>query len=378
MAKVVIVAGYGPSLVRFRGPLIRAMVDAGHDVTALSPEAEPPAGFEGTGAGYRPFPQLERAGTDPVRDLATIRGLVATFRSLRPDLVLCYTVKPVIYGTLAAWVAGVPRRWALVTGLGYLFLSDGTRRQRVVQAIARPMYAAAMRVATGVFLQNPDDVRDLQDAGVLPRGARVVMVAGSGIDVERFEASPVPEGPPSFLFVGRLLRDKGVFELVEAARLLRARGVQAAVRLLGFLDPNPASVQAADLERWQAEGVVEYLGETDDVRPFLAACSIFVLPSYREGTPRSSLEAMAVGRPVITTDVPGCRETVSHGDNGLLVAVKDPVALADAMERLAGDRAEQVRMGARGRALAETRFDVRKVVATMLSAMALGADGRDG
>jgi glycosyltransferase involved in cell wall biosynthesis len=373
VSKVVIVAGYGPSLVRFRGPLLRALVDGGHEVVAVSCEPEPPEGFAALGATYLAVPELQRAGTDPVRDLRTIAALVRLFRRLRPDVVLSYTVKPVIYGTLAARLTRVPRRWALVTGLGYLFLDDGTRKQRVVQAIARPMYAAAMRSATGVFLQNPDDVRDLQDVGVLPRSQRVVLVAGSGIDVDRFVPSPVPEGPPVFLFVGRLLRDKGVVELVQAARLLQQRGVACRVQLLGPLDPNPACVSAEEVAGWRREGVVEVLGETRDVRPYLAACTVFVLPSYREGTPRSSLEAMAVGRAVITTDVPGCRETVTHGDNGLLVTVKDPVSLADAMARLAGDRAEVVRMGARGRALAETKFDVRKVVAAMAAALDLTA-----
>jgi len=370
---VVIVAGYGKSIVSFRGPLIRGMVVAGHRVTVVSPDPGPPAGFAALGAEYRPLPELERAGTDPVRDLGTVRALYRLFRHVKPDVVLSYTVKPVIYGTLAATAARVPQRWALVTGLGYLFISDGSRKQRAVQAVARPLYAAALRSANGVFLQNPDDARDLQEAYILPKTQRVVLVAGSGIDVDRFVASPVPAGPPVFLFVGRLLRDKGVFELVEAARQLRARGIAATVQLLGFLDPNPSSVQRADLDAWAAEGVVDYLGETDDVRPYLAACTVFVLPSYREGTPRSVLEAMAVGRAVITTDAPGCRETVTHGDNGLLVPVKDAGALAEAMATLATDRERVVQMGERGRALAEGRFDVRKVVAAMLGAMDLDA-----
>lgn len=370
MAGVVIVSSLGKSLVSFRGPLIRHLVARGHRVTAMAPEAEAPAGLDALGARYRSLP-LERAGTDPLRDARAIWKLARVFRELRPDVVLSYNVKPVVYGTLAAALARVPRRYALVTGLGYLFLPDGTLKQRLVQGVARPLYRSALTAATAVFVQNPDDANDLRAVHVLPRRKRVVQVAGSGIDLNEFPAHPVPDGPPVFLFVGRLLKDKGVFELVDAARRLRRVHPEARVRLIGGLDPNPSSASAADVAAWQAEGVVEYLGETRDVRPFLRDCTVFVLPSYREGTPRSVLEAMATGRAVVTTDAPGCRETVVHGDNGLLVTVRDAASLADAMQRLASDPAEVRRMGARSRGIAEQRFDVERVVAAMLETMQL-------
>jgi glycosyltransferase involved in cell wall biosynthesis len=368
VATVVIVSGLARSLVLFRGPLLRRMIELGHQVIAMAPEVEPPEGLPAP-VRYRSLP-LQRAGTDPVQDLRVIRSLARTFRELRPDVVLGYNVKPMVYALLAARLASVPRRYALVTGLGYLFLPDGTRRQRLVSAIARPLYRLALQSATAVFLQNPDDERDLRRSHLLPRGKTTVRVAGSGIDLQQFPRAPLPDSPPRYLFVGRLLRDKGVFEFVEAARQVKERLPDATFALLGALDPNPSSVQSHDLQRWQSEGVVEYLGTTDDVRPHLRAATVFVLPSYREGTPRSVLEAMATGRPIVTTDAPGCRETVIDGDGGFLVPVRSSEALARAMIRLA-DPALAARMGAQSHQRAREVFDVRQVVQTMLDAMAL-------
>jgi glycosyltransferase involved in cell wall biosynthesis len=369
VATVVIISGLARSLTLFRGPLLRRLLHLGHHVITMAPEPDPPPGLLDLGAHYRSLP-LQRAGTNPLQDLRVIRSLARTFRELRPDVVLGYNVKPMVYALLAAQLAAVPRRYALVTGLGYLFLPDGSRRQRLVSAVARPLYRLALQSATAVFLQNPDDERDLRKSHLLPRRQTVVRVAGSGIDLDQFPRAPLPEGPPRYLFIGRLLRDKGVFEFVDAARQVRQRLPDATFALLGATDPNPSSVQQADLARWQAEGVVEYLGTTDDVRPHLRAATVFVLPSYREGTPRSVLEAMATGRPIVTTDAPGCRETVIDGEGGFLVPVRSSEALAQAMIRLA-DPALAARMGAASHQRAREVFDVRQVVQTMLAAMAL-------
>ncbi|MEQ1505412.1 MAG: glycosyltransferase family 4 protein, partial [Myxococcota bacterium] len=371
VARVVVVSGLARSLVSFRGPLLARFVALGHEVVAMAPEAEAPAGLDALGVSYRPL-RLDRAGTDARSDLRAIGSLAATFRELRPEVVLGYNVKPMVYAMLAAAAVRVPRRYALVTGLGYLFLDDGTRRQRLVRWVARPMYRAALTAATGVFVQNPDDERDLRDAHVLPRRKPTIRVMGSGIDVRAFPTVPVPDGPARFLFVGRLLRDKGVFEFVDAARAVRARHPEVTFAIAGGLDPNPSSVGADVLRGWERDGTVAYLGEVPDVRPHLRACTVFVLPSYREGTPRSVLEAMATGRAAITTDAPGCRETVSDGDNGLLVPVRDAGALAAAMERFVADPSLAVRMGAAGRRRAEQLFDVERVVSTMVAAMRLG------
>ncbi|MEQ1564254.1 MAG: glycosyltransferase family 4 protein [Myxococcota bacterium] len=365
MATVVVVSGLARSLVLFRGHLLRALVARGDTVIAMAPEAEAPDGLEALGVRYQPLP-LDRAGTNPIRDLEVIARLAQRFRALQADIVLGYNVKPMVYAVLAARLARVPRRYALVTGLGYLFLPDGTLRQRVVGWVARPLYRAALQSASAVFVQNPDDERDLRSAHLLPRRARVVQLPGSGIDLAQFPASPTPEGPARVLFVGRLLKDKGVHEFVEAARRVKARHPEVTFSIVGGLDPNPSAVSAATVEGWQREGAIEYLGETRDVRPFLRGCTLFVLPSYREGTPRSVLEAMATGRAVVTTDAPGCRETVTDGHNGLLVPTRDPDALARAIGQLVEDPATCARMGAAGRAVAEERFDVTIVVSRML------------
>ncbi|MEZ4240575.1 MAG: glycosyltransferase family 4 protein [Myxococcota bacterium] len=373
MARVVIVSGLARSLVTFRGPLLARIAANGHEVLAMAPEARAPEGLAEIGVSYEPLP-LERAGVDALGDVSAIARLTARFRELRPDVVLGYNVKPMIYAMLAAAVAGVPRRYALVTGLGYLFIPDGTRRQRWLNLLARPLYRAGLSAANAVFVQNPDDEADLRRAHVLSRRQRTVAVAGSGIDLRAFPQRPVPAGPPRFLFVGRLLRDKGVFEFVSAAQRVRAAGAgRASFAVAGGLDPNPSAVSAQVLADWQREGQVAYLGEVPDVRPHLAACTVFVLPSYREGTPRSVLEALATGRAVVTTDAPGCRQTVRHWDNGLLVPVRDAGALASAMERFVADPSLAVRMGERGRRLAEDVFDVERVVDTMVEAMGLAA-----
>lgn len=370
MANVVVVSGLGKSLVTFRGPLLARLVQRGHAVTAMAPDLAAPTGLAELGASYAPLP-VDRTGLDPTRDLRVIDQLRRTLRDLRADVVLGYNVKPMIHAMLAAAAAGVRHRYALVTGLGYLFLPDGTMRQRVVSWLARPLYRAALEAASAVFVQNPDDERDLRAARLLPSRRRVVRVAGSGIDLRAFEEHPVPGGPPRFLFVGRLLQDKGIYEYVDAARRVRAVHPEVEVAVLGGLDKNPSAVSPTTLDEWRREGVIEYLGETTDVRPYLRSCSVFVLPSYREGTPRSVLEAMAVGRAVITTDAPGCRETVVNGENGWLVPVKDATVLANVMLRFAQDASLARVMGARSRQLAVDRFDVERVVSTMVATMSL-------
>jgi len=371
VSHVVVLAGYGPSLVGFRGALIRSMVDRGHRVTAIAPDPQPPRGFEALGAAYEPC-RLERTGTRPLRDLRASLGLVRQLRRLRPDVVLAYTMKPVSYGMLASRAARVPGRYALVTGLGYLFIRDGSRRQRLVRMMALPLLRAGLAASSAVFVQNPDDRADLIDEGVLRATHPTVRFWGSGVDLGDYAPQPVPAGPPVFLLVARLLRDKGIREFVDAARRVHAQAPAARFVLVGPTDPNPAGIPQAELEAWREEGLVEVAGATTDVRPFLAACTVYVLPSYREGTPRSVLEAMAVGRPVITTDVPGCRETVDDQVNGFLVPAKDAPALAEAMLRYLSDPSLVEVHAKESLRMARERFDVRKVNAAMMQAMGLG------
>jgi glycosyltransferase involved in cell wall biosynthesis len=373
--RVAVIAGWAPSLVKFRGPLLAAMVARGHEVTAMAPEgsgsdAEVRSQLAALGVGFAPI-ELQRAGIDPVADARAIRGLVRRLRALRPDLVLGYTIKPVIYGSLAARLAGVPHRAAMITGMGSGLTGARTRKQRLVAAIARALYRAGLAQCEVVIFQNPDDRAALAALGAIPSHARVAVVRGSGVDLAHYAPRPLPAGPPVFVFLGRLLRDKGIAEYVAAARSVRARYPAARFQILGWLDPNPESLTERELAAVVAEGAVEYLGASDDVRPHLAAAHVLVLPSYREGTPRSVLEAMSMNRAVITTDAPGCRDTVIDGESGLIVPVRDARALAAAMIRLAASPTLLARLAAAGRARAVELYDAHEVAASVLAVLGL-------
>ncbi len=373
-ARVMVVGGHADSLIHFRGPLLRRLVAEGHDVTACAPDAGADVRRElaALGIAYRHVP-IQRAGMNPMRDVGTVRALTALYREVQPDLVLTYTIKPVIYGSLAARLSRVPRICSLITGLGYSF-GTATLRQRALNPVVQSLFRFALAHNEVVFFQNPDDLRQFVDAG-LASDRQAVLVNGSGVDLEHFRVAPLPEGTPTFLLTTRLLWEKGVGEYVEAARTLKAKYPTARFRLLGPLDPNPAAVSRAQLDAWSAEGVIEYLGSTNDVRPAIADTSVFVLPSaYREGTPRSILEAMAMGRAIITTDAPGCRETVRGDENGFLVPVSDSIALASAMERFLRDPGLVAPMGMRSRAIAEEKYDVHLVNRVMMRAMGLSAE----
>jgi len=373
--RVVVIGGWAPSLLTFRGPLLATMVARGHEVTAMAPEA----GSGGTcvrarlaalGVRFEPI-ELQRAGIDPVADTKAIHALVRRLRTLRPDLVLGYTIKPAIYGSLAARLAGVPNRAVMITGMGSALASVRTVKQRLVAAIARTLYRAGLAQCQVVIFQNPDDRDELARLGAIPPHARVAVVRGSGVDLAHYAPQPLPSGPPVFVFLGRLLRDKGIAEYVAAARMVRERYPGATFRIAGWLDPNPESLTQRELDAVVADGTVEYLGATDDVRPHLAAAHVLVLPSYREGTPRSVLEAMSMNRAVITTDAPGCRETVVDGESGLIVPVRDARALAAAMIRLVASPALLARIAAAGRARAALLYDAHTVAAGVLAVLGL-------
>lgn len=370
--RVLVLASFAPSLINFRGQLIADMVQAGHEVVASAPGSDDAvaAQLAARGARYQPAP-IQRTGLNPLFDVWSIARLTGLLRELRPEVLFSYTHKPVIYGSLAARLARVPQVFAMITGLGYAFTEGRQLGRCVLREVTTRLYRTSLRSAAGVFFQNPDDLAEFRRLAIVSDRHRLIRVNGSGVDVDRFAYAPPASGPPTFLLIARLLRDKGIGEYVEAARLLRARHPQARFRLLGAADTNPAAIAPAEIERWHAEGVIDYLGEAPDVRPFLHDSTVYVLPSYREGTPRTVLEAMACGRAVITTDAPGCRETVTPGDNGFLVPVGDAPALAEAMERFILEPELARSMGLRSRALAEEKYDVRRVNAVMLGAMGL-------
>lgn len=348
------------------------MVSRGHVVTGIAPDGSEAVeeDLKTIGVRFRAV-DLRRAGVDPFADLRTVVELVRLFREIRPDLVFAYTMKPSLYGMLAARLVRVQHRAVMITGLGYAFTGDVGLRQQVARQVAVQLFRRVFTSDQTIFFQNPDDLQAFRDRRLVPLGARVELVRGSGVDLLHYAPSALPLGPTRFLYVGRLLRSKGIYEYVEAAR--RVREIRGPVQfdVLGWIDANPESVSEAELAEWKRENVINYLGSVDDVRPYLAAVHVLVLPSYREGTPRSVLEAMAMGRAVITTDVPGCRETVVSGESGILVPARDPDSLAAAMVTLVDDRELMERLISAAQVRVRNLYDDQRVASRMIDVMAL-------
>lgn len=368
-----VVASFPHSLIQFRGPLLDALLAAGKDVHVAVPDLAPGGEIAVTlsnkGVRVHHIP-LQRTGLNPVRDLRLLLSLVVLMLRLRPRYVLSYTIKPVVYGSIAAWLAGVEHRFALVTGLGYAFTGTASGKRALLRRLIQRLYRFALKRTHRVFFQNPDDEALFREFELLPEIVPSSVVNGSGVDVAEYSVAPLPDNP-SFLLIARLLGDKGVREYAQAAQLVKAVYPEAVFRLVGWIDDNPDVITQRELDQWVDSGLLEFLGRLDDVRPAISDCSVYVLPSYREGTPRTVLEAMAMGRAVITTDAPGCRETVVDGDNGFLVPVKDVNALADAMIKMVATPGLAASMGERSRRIAEEKYDVHKVNAAMLEGMGI-------
>ncbi|MEH6660525.1 MAG: glycosyltransferase family 4 protein [Parasphingorhabdus sp.] len=370
--RFVIIAGFAGSLLNFRGPLLQALLARGHEVHAIAPglDAESAEAEQLRDMGISPHDVImDRTGLSPMADLRLLIALARLLRRLRPDVAMGYTVKPVIWGTLAAWLARVPRRVALITGLGLSFNEGNGAKQRLLTALVSGLYRMALNRADTVVFQNRDDLALFRDRAILGTDAKTKVVDGSGIDLDRFARVPLPDGPLRFVLVARMIASKGVREFAEAARRTRERHPLAQFDLVGGLDSNPDSVTAEEIDRWQAEKILTWHGQVADVRPLMRAAHVVVLPSYyREGVPRSLLEALALGRLIITTDMPGCRETLDGGNNGVLVPPRDAAALAQAMDRLASASCgELLKMSEASHRLAKERFDVHRVNRDMIA-----------
>ncbi|WP_353227318.1 glycosyltransferase family 4 protein [Pseudomonas qingdaonensis] len=368
-----LVASFPDSLLTFRGALLKALAHRGVGIHVAAPGLG-----EGTALrkeletlGYQAHDiPLNRVGMNPLADGRTLWHLWRLMRKVSPDTVLAYTIKPVIYGLLAARLAGVGKRFALITGLGYSFQEprDYSQVRVLLRLLVERLYAFSLRDVSTVFFQNPDDRQLFKERGLLSSDANAIVVNGSGVDISKFSVVPSP-AQMSFLLIARLLGDKGVREYAAAARRVRATNPNIAFNLVGWIDDNPDAINKAELDAWIEEGTLSYLGRMTDVRPAIAGSSVYVLPSYREGTPRTVLEAMAMGRPVITTNAPGCRETVQDGLNGYLVAVKSVDELAAAMFNFVNNPERVDSMGQAARDLAVEKYDVRKVNEIMLQEM---------
>lgn len=372
--KIVILGNQARAMANFWTVLIRAMKAAGHDIVCLAPyeQGEWNAALTSLGVRLLHYP-LDRKGLNPLRDAKTLLGLRRIFKAEQPDLLFAFTIKPVIYGALAAALAGSPlkkNRHVMITGLGYMFEADSGIKRLLTQ-VARLLYRLAFSQVRTVFFQNLDDKETFARLRIVPPGADIAMSRGTGVDLRHFAEAPMPSGLPVFLLVGRLLEAKGLYEYYNAAKELKERHPEACFQLLGPPEQGPGSVPLAEVRAWHEKGIIEYLGETRDVRPYIAAAHVLVLPSYREGTPTSIMEGMSMGRAAVVTDAPGCRETVRQGENGFLVPLRDAKSLAQAMERFIQDPDLAQRMGRTGRTLAEAEFDADKVAAHIMAVMGL-------
>ena len=361
---IVISANSTWNIVNFRRGLIEALASQGYRLTAIAPADE-----QSAVPTFLPCETvaiaIDRSGINPLRDLGLLWSYYRALLKLRPAAYVSYTIKPNIYGALAARWAGV-LSLPNVSGLGTAFINDS-----LFTRFVGGLYRAAFRKSVVVFFQNPDD-RDLFVERRIVRAEQARLLPGSGIDLDHFKPGPeTNDGPPTFLFIGRLLGDKGVREFAEAARLLKSEMPGARFQLLGAIDDGNRSAVACDeLTRWVEQGVVEYLGQRDDVRPFIREATAVVLPSYREGLPRTLLEGAALARPLVATDVPGNREVAIDGVTGLLCDARSASSLAEAMRRMAEMSPERrVAMGKAGRKRVESHFSEKVVIQSYVDAL---------
>ena len=366
--KVLLFANTEWYLYNFRLALAHALREAGAEVVLISPAGPYGARLKEEGFRWIPLP-MDRRSLNPLRELRLLLYLVRLYRRERPDLVHHFTIKCVVYGTLAARLARIRRRVNAAAGMGYVFTSDD-RRARLL----KPLVDGLMRMTLGgegtrLIVQNSDDFDAFAKSGLID-ASRIRLIRGSGVNTEYFRppaVSPTGPSPLRVLFAARLLWDKGIREYVEAARQLKAEGLILEFLLAGSPDPgNPAAVSEEAVRGWSDAGLVIPLGHVEDMPNLLHRVDAVVLPSYREGAPKSLIEAASCGLPIITTDAPGCREIVEHGVNGLLVPVRDAAALADAIRFLVENPVERVRMGMAGRKKVLQEFDEKTVLASTI------------
>jgi len=365
--KIFFVASYADSLINFRLQLMQEFLAKGYEVVALAPyDKVVKQSLENLNIRFIAIP-LQRNGTNPINDIKLFFTLKKLFQTEKPNIVFAYTIKPVVYASLAAHSAGISQIYSLMTGTGYAFLNHSVK-SKLIGLIARKLLKAALNKNTKIFFQNPDNLTFFIKENLIDTNQPVAVVNGSGVDCTFFYPAPHPEHL-SFLMIARLLYYKGVREYVNAAQRLKIHYPDVRFCLVGWLDTNPESINQSELDDWIKNGDIEYLGKLSDVRNSIADASVYVLPSWNEGMPRTVLEAMAMARPIITTDTPGCKETVIPHHNGLLVPGKDVEALYKAMEYFILSPEKVSAMGAASRNIAQEKYDVNKVNNNMLVEM---------
>lgn len=364
---VAVLSSHTPSLFWFRMDMMEEFLARGWKVYALANEDGDSwkEKFEEHGILYRQI-HVQRNGMNPLQDFKTFWSIKRQLADIRPDKIFAFQAKTIIYGGIAAGSLGIREFYPLIAGMGSIFLNNDLRT-RLVRGIVSTEYRLALRHCPAIFFQNRDDEALFRDNGII-RNQKIVMLHGSGVSIERFQPTPLPERP-TFLCIARLIRDKGIMEYLEACRMIHKVHPEVRCLLVGPYDTNPSAVTPSDLEAYIQDGSVEFFGPAENVRPYYAQSSVFVLPSYREGTPKTNLEAMACARPVITTNAPGCKETVLDGENGFLVPVRDSMAVFEKMLWMIDHPEDLSEMGLRGRKLAEELYDVHTVDAVICDAM---------
>lgn len=360
-----IISSQAFSICNFRGPLIKDLVSNGITVFAIAPDYNEDLRSKVKAMGAIPIDcTMERTGTHPIRDMRDLFGLVRILKKLDLDTSLGYFIKPVIYGSFAAHMAGVKQIFSMVEGLGFVFTPDGFSepiKKKVLRKMILTMYRFAFVYNRKVFFLNPDDVNEFLSARLLS-DKQIVKIPGIGVDLDYYASSErLLSSNIVFILIGRMLKEKGIYEYVEAARRVKKRYPDAKFLLVGGCEEKVTAIRRSEIEEWVREGVLEWPGHVSDIRSWIEKATVFVLPSYREGLPRSTQEAMAMGLPIITTDVPGCRETIIDGVNGYLVLPRNVESLYEAMCKFFQNPGLIETMGKKSQKICKERFDVRVI-----------------
>lgn len=367
--KAMIIAPSASSFSHYRGELVSAMKQAGHQITAIAPDQDGEAALLPFGAGYIHVP-YNRKSKNPIDDIKFMLKLKKIIKREQPDLVFSYALKPIIYGSIAAKIVGVKQIYSMLSGLGIVYVQKDSKKAKILKTLTNILLKIAFKCCTRVFFQNPDDREELVQYRLLKKEKGVV-IDGSGINLDKFPRCDLPERV-SFAMISRIMTEKGVREYCQAARIVKKKYPQVSMKLVGPFDEHEGHFCPEELSEYTSSGDIDYLGETNNVVPFLAGSTVFVLPTYyREGVPHSILEAMAMGRAIITTDMPGCREAVVDHYNGFLVPIKNSEAIAEKMIWMIEHPNDLRKMCERSHSLAADRFDVDKVNREMLSVMGL-------
>lgn len=367
---ILVLSSHTPSLFWFRMDMMHTFSAKGAKVVAVGPESEDiwSNKFSASGIEYRSIP-VSRNGLNVLTDIITFKALKKLITDLQPQKIFTYQAKTIVYGALAAHSINPQIEvYPLVAGLGSIFRGKGLKNI-IIRTILSIQYRTAFKISKKIIFQNCDDMSELVHRNLLPSD-KCRIINGSGVNIHKFDETELPK-EKAILFIGRLIGDKGVREYLELAKRLKEKYKEIRCMLVGPFDSNPSAISPQELQPYIDGKIIEYYGEQKDVRPYLSQCTVYILPSYHEGTPKTVLEAMSMGRPIVTTDAPGCRETVSNGINGYLVPIKNVDALENAVIKILDNKALSAQFAKQSRHIAVQKYDVNKVNATILEIMGL-------